>query len=151
MKCFKKLVLYHIRASFPLSFDPDYFTCRSNRSTEVAIANHTMLSHLEHLKSYVGMLFNDFITTFNMIILVIQLGVFSQLNVRLTDKSPAATTSPLLSLWALELHMAVLGALRYLLYTRLYTNPLVQHHHYVFWWYNCHCAPWHIKRGWVCL
>ncbi len=38
MKCFDKLILYHIKASLPSSFDPFQFAYRAKRATEDAIA-----------------------------------------------------------------------------------------------------------------
>ncbi|KAF7646613.1 hypothetical protein LDENG_00184830 [Lucifuga dentata] len=70
MKCFERLVLKHIQASFPPSFNPHQFAYRTNRSTEdaISITLHTALSHLEHRNSYVRMLFVDYSSTFNTII-----------------------------------------------------------------------------------
>ena len=48
MKCFERLVLHHIKACLPPTFDPHQFAYRANRSTEDAIALHSALSHLEH-------------------------------------------------------------------------------------------------------
>lgn len=50
MKCFERLVLQHIKASLPPTFDPYQFAYRANRSIEDAIA--TALTHLEHQGSY---------------------------------------------------------------------------------------------------
>ena len=70
MKCFEKLISQHIRACLPPTLDPHQFAYRANRSTEdaITIALHTALSHLEHLGSYVRMLFLDFSSAFNHII-----------------------------------------------------------------------------------
>ncbi|KAF7662859.1 hypothetical protein LDENG_00225120 [Lucifuga dentata] len=70
MKCFKGLILHHIKACLPPNFDPYQFAYRANRSTEDAIATalHTALSHLEHAGSYVRMLFIDYSSAFNTII-----------------------------------------------------------------------------------
>ena len=70
MKCFERLVSQHIRARLPPTLDPHQFAYRANRSTEdaISIALHTALSHLEHLGSYVRILFLDFSSAFNNII-----------------------------------------------------------------------------------
>ncbi len=49
MKCFEKLVLYHIKASLPPSFDPYQFAYRAKRATgdAIALAIHFALHHLE--------------------------------------------------------------------------------------------------------
>lgn len=68
-KCFERLVLHHIKACLPPTFDPHQFAYRANRSTEdaIAIALNSTLSHLEHRGSYVRMLFIDFSSAFNTI------------------------------------------------------------------------------------
>ena len=70
MKCFKRLVLQHIKDYLPPDFDPHQFAYRANRSTEDAIyvALHSALNHLEQQKSYVRMLFVDYSSAFNTII-----------------------------------------------------------------------------------
>jgi len=70
MKCFKRLVLQHIKTILPPTFDPNQFAYRANRSTEDAIATvlHSALSHLEHQGSYVRMLFIDYSSAFNTVI-----------------------------------------------------------------------------------
>ena len=67
------LVLKHIKASLPPTFDPHQCTYRAKRSTEdaIAIALHRRLSHLEHRGSYVKMLFIDYSSAFNTITIVI--------------------------------------------------------------------------------
>uniref|UniRef100_A0A669B499 Reverse transcriptase domain-containing protein n=1 Tax=Oreochromis niloticus TaxID=8128 RepID=A0A669B499_ORENI len=71
MKCFERLVLQHIKDYLPPEFDPHQFAYRANRSTEDAIATalHAVLSHLEQRQSYVRMLFVDYSSAFNTIIL----------------------------------------------------------------------------------
>ncbi|KAK3554035.1 hypothetical protein QTP70_019154 [Hemibagrus guttatus] len=70
MKCFERLVLPHIKASIPTDLDSHQFAYRGNSSTEDAISTalHTSLSHLEHLNTYVRMLFVDFSSAFNTIV-----------------------------------------------------------------------------------
>lgn len=70
MKCFEKLVLYHIKASLPPSFDPYQFAYRAKRATgdAIALAIHFALHHLEHRQSYVRILFIDFSSAFNTIV-----------------------------------------------------------------------------------
>lgn len=69
-KCLERLVLRHIKASLPPTFDPYQFAYRANRSTEdaISIALHTALEHLEHRGTYVRMLFIDYSSAFNTII-----------------------------------------------------------------------------------
>ncbi|KAI4905163.1 hypothetical protein NFI96_024919 [Prochilodus magdalenae] len=70
MKCLERLVLHHIRAVLPPTFDSQQFAYKANRSTEDAIttALHTALTHLKHQGSYVRMLFVDFSSAFNTVI-----------------------------------------------------------------------------------
>ncbi|KAK3543953.1 hypothetical protein QTP70_031863 [Hemibagrus guttatus] len=70
MKCFERLVLPHIKASIPTDLDSHQFAYHGNRSTEdvISTALHTSLSHLEHPKTYVRMLFVDFSSAFNTIV-----------------------------------------------------------------------------------
>ncbi len=70
MKCFERLVLYHIKASLPSTSDEHQFAYRTNRSTEdaIALALHTVLRHLEKHGNYVRMLFIDYSSAFNTII-----------------------------------------------------------------------------------
>ncbi len=112
MKCFGKLILCHIKASLPPSFDPHQFSYRANRSTEDAIALtvHITLSHLEHQKSYVRMLFIDISSAFNTIIPDI-----------LVDK---LLDSPLPSLSAPAPHRAVCWAQSCTLGTHMIANQL---------------------------
>ncbi|KAK3546461.1 hypothetical protein QTP70_026310, partial [Hemibagrus guttatus] len=67
MKCFERLVLPHIKASIATDLDSHQFAYSGNRSTEDA-GLHTSLSHLEHPKTYVRMLFVDFSSAFNTIV-----------------------------------------------------------------------------------
>lgn len=71
MKCFEKLVLQHIKDSLQPTFDPFQFAYRANRSTEDATvtALHTVLSQLKHQGNYLRMLFIDFSSAFNTVIL----------------------------------------------------------------------------------
>ncbi|KAK2899377.1 hypothetical protein Q8A73_012506 [Channa argus] len=71
MKCFERLVMRHIRTQLPTSMDPMQFAYRPNRSTDDAISTtlHLALTHLDNRDSYVQMLFIDFSSAFNTIIL----------------------------------------------------------------------------------
>lgn len=71
IKCFGKLVLKHLQTSLPSAFDQHQFAYRQGRSTEdaVAIAVRSALKQLEHSGSYVRMLFIDYSSAFNTIIL----------------------------------------------------------------------------------
>ncbi|KAK1791977.1 hypothetical protein P4O66_001747 [Electrophorus voltai] len=70
MKCFKKLVMRHIKTQLPPSLDPLQFTYRSNRSTDDAISTtlHLALTHLDKKGTYVRMLFIGFSSAFNTIV-----------------------------------------------------------------------------------
>ncbi len=69
-KCLERLVLRHIKASLPPTFDPYQFAYRANRSTEDAIAKalHKALEHLEHRGTYIRMLFIDYSSVFNTVV-----------------------------------------------------------------------------------
>ncbi|KAK2899380.1 hypothetical protein Q8A73_012509 [Channa argus] len=71
MKCFERLVMRHIKTQLPTSMDPMQFAYRPNRSTDDAISTtlHLALTHLDNRDSYVQMLFIDFSSAFNTIIL----------------------------------------------------------------------------------
>jgi hypothetical protein len=61
----------HINNIIPETLDPLQFQYRPNRSTEVSIciALHTALSHLDKRNTYVRMLFIDYSSAFNTIVL----------------------------------------------------------------------------------
>ncbi|KAK3528590.1 hypothetical protein QTP70_004998 [Hemibagrus guttatus] len=67
MKCFERLVMRHIKTQLLPSLDPLQFAYRPNRSTDDAIT--TTLTHLNNKDTYVRMLFIDFNSAFNTIIL----------------------------------------------------------------------------------
>ncbi|KAK3543060.1 hypothetical protein QTP70_010552 [Hemibagrus guttatus] len=71
MKCFERLVMRHIKTQLPPSLDPLQFAYRPNCSTDDAITTtlHLALTHLDNKDSYVRMLFIDFSSAFNTIIL----------------------------------------------------------------------------------
>ncbi|KAI4900497.1 hypothetical protein NFI96_007889, partial [Prochilodus magdalenae] len=80
MKCFKRVVMRHIKGKLPPSLDPLQFAYRPNRSTDDAITTtlHLALTHLDNKDTYVRMLFIDFSSAFNTIIpqhLIGKLGV----------------------------------------------------------------------------
>ncbi len=70
-KCFERLIRDHTCSVLPASLDPLQFAYRSNRSIDNAIAFtlHTALSHLENKNTYVSLLFVDFSSAFNTIVL----------------------------------------------------------------------------------
>ncbi|KAK3506672.1 hypothetical protein QTP70_013797 [Hemibagrus guttatus] len=70
MKCFKRLVLRHIKTQLPPSLDPLQFAYCPNRSTDDAITTtlHLTFIHLDNKDSYVRMLFINFSSAFNTII-----------------------------------------------------------------------------------
>ncbi|KAI3352930.1 hypothetical protein L3Q82_019493 [Scortum barcoo] len=71
MKCFERLVMAHIKDCVDVTVDPHQYAYRKNRSTEDAISSvvHTALTHLENKDSYVRLLFVDFTSAFNTIII----------------------------------------------------------------------------------
>ncbi len=71
MKCFERLVMLNIKTSLPNTLDPLQFAYHPNRSTDDAISStlHLALTHLENKDCYVRMLFIDFSSAFNTIIL----------------------------------------------------------------------------------
>ncbi len=71
MKCFERLVMHNIKTSLANTLDLLKFAYRPNRSTDDAISStlHLALTHLENKDSYVRMLFIDFSSAFNTIIL----------------------------------------------------------------------------------
>ncbi len=87
MKCFERLVMQHIKSVLPPSLDPFQFAYRSNRLTDDAIATalHPALTHLDKKDTYVRMLFIDFSSAFNTIIIqqlthkLVQLGLNTSL------------------------------------------------------------------------
>lgn len=70
-RCFEKLFLRYIKTWLPTSLDSYQFAYQTNRSTEDAIANtlYSALSYLERQGSYVRMLFINFSSAFNIVIL----------------------------------------------------------------------------------
>ena len=71
MKCVEKLVMAHINTIITETLDPLQFAYRPNKSTddEISIALHTALFHLGKRNTYVSMLFIDYSSTFNTIVL----------------------------------------------------------------------------------
>lgn len=71
MKCFEKLVRSHMMTFINPSSDPYQFAYKANRSTEDAVnaALHTALSHLEKQGYYARLLFVDYRSAFNTILL----------------------------------------------------------------------------------
>ncbi|KAM4729063.1 uncharacterized protein FYW61_011840 [Anableps anableps] len=71
MKFFEKLVRSHITSCLPFTLDPHQFASRTNWCTADAIATtlHTTLTHVEQRGSYIRLLFLDFSSAFNTIIL----------------------------------------------------------------------------------
>ncbi len=63
--------MYNIKTSLPNILDPLQFAYRPNRSTDDAVSStlHLALTHLENKDSYVRMLFIDFSSAFNTIII----------------------------------------------------------------------------------
>ncbi|KAK3564738.1 hypothetical protein QTP86_024866 [Hemibagrus guttatus] len=70
MKCFKRLVMRHIKTQLPPSLDPLQFAYHPNRSTDNAYTTtlHLSLTNLDNKDTYVRMLLIDFSSAFNTII-----------------------------------------------------------------------------------
>ncbi|KAI4883813.1 hypothetical protein NFI96_033225 [Prochilodus magdalenae] len=70
MKCFKRLVMRHIKGQLSSSLDPLQFAHRPTRSTDDAITTtlHLALTHLDNKDTYVRLLFLVFSSAFNTII-----------------------------------------------------------------------------------
>lgn len=66
-KCFERLILKNIKTSLSPTLDPHQFAYMENRSTEdaITITFHSALQHLENRRTYVWMLFVDYISEFN--------------------------------------------------------------------------------------
>ena len=62
MKCFERLVMFHINTIILETLDPLQCAYRPNRSTDdaISIALHTALSHLDNRNTSVRMLFIDY-------------------------------------------------------------------------------------------
>ena len=69
MKCFVRLVKDHITSTLPDTQDPLQFAYRPNRSTYDAITLHTALTHLDKMNTYVRMMFIDYSSAFNTIVI----------------------------------------------------------------------------------
>lgn len=67
IKCFKRLVLPHLKASLPTALDPHQFAYRTNWCTEDAISTslHSSLTKLDSPNSYIRRMFVDFSSAFN--------------------------------------------------------------------------------------
>ena len=71
MKVFEHLVLRSLKVATDHQLDPHQFAYRANRSVDdaVALALHHILQHLETSGTYARVLFVDFSSAFNTIIL----------------------------------------------------------------------------------
>ena len=65
IKCFKGLVKDHLTSTLPDTLDPLQFAY--SRSTDGAIALHTVVFHLDKRNTYVRMMFIDYSSAFNTI------------------------------------------------------------------------------------
>ncbi|KAI4883577.1 hypothetical protein NFI96_009971 [Prochilodus magdalenae] len=144
MKCFERLILSHIKRSLPSTLDPPQFAYRANRSTddEVSLAIHTALNHLDSTNSYVRMLFVDFSSAFNTILLsrlihkLNTLGINNTLCSWITDfltcRPQCENTSPSPTLSTGRPQGIVLSPIVvHSVHPRLHRNPQFQHHHQV--------------------
>ncbi|KAK3509870.1 hypothetical protein QTP70_018489 [Hemibagrus guttatus] len=88
MKCFEKLVLSHLIACLPPTLDPHQFAYHPNRSTEdtISTAIRLALTHLDNNNTYIRMLFIDFSSAFNTVVL-------SKLTAKLSDLAVSAMRS----------------------------------------------------------
>jgi hypothetical protein len=71
MKCFVRLFMAHINTIISETLDQLQFAYRPNRSKNdaISIVLHTALSHLDKRNTYVRMLFIDYSSAFNTIVL----------------------------------------------------------------------------------
>lgn len=67
LKCLEKRFRIHFTTYLPLRFDPHQFIYKANRSMEDTF--HSALFHLVHQGNYTRLLFVDFRSTFNTILL----------------------------------------------------------------------------------
>ena len=90
----------HITSTLPATLDPLQFAYRPNRSTDnaIAITLHTALSHLEKRNTYVRMLFIDYSSAFNTIVIS-----------KLIIKLEALGLNPALYNWVLDSLMVKVG------------------------------------------
>lgn len=93
MKCFERLVLFHLKPITAPFLDPMQFAYRANRSVDDAVnlGLHYALDHLDSPGSYVRMLFVDFSAAFNTI-----------LPERLQEKMSLMGVEPSICSWILE-------------------------------------------------
>lgn len=82
-KCFEKLVLQHIKDCLPAILNLHQFAYRPNRSTVDAIVTtlRSAVSHLEHRNHYVRLLFINYSSSFNTIILDILVHMLHELGI----------------------------------------------------------------------
>ena len=82
MKSFERLVLSHLKTITDPLLDPLQFTYRASRSVDDAVnmALHFILQHLDSAGTYARILFVDFSSTFNTIILALLQDKLSQLH-----------------------------------------------------------------------
>ena len=76
MKCFERLVKDHITSTLPVTLGPLQFAYRPTDDA-ITITPHTALSHMDKRNTYVRMLFIDYSSGFNTIVLsklIIKLG-----------------------------------------------------------------------------
>lgn len=93
MKCLERLILPSIKSVIPAGLNQHQFAYRANRSTEnpVMMVLHMALTHLDQSKTYVRMLFLDFSSAFNTVIL-------HKLVMKLSNLSPGTS----LCAWVLD-------------------------------------------------
>jgi gmma-aminobutyric acid receptor subunit gamma/cGMP-dependent protein kinase 2 len=70
MKCFERLVKYHVTSTLPATLYPFQLGYRPNRSTDnaITITLHTALSHLDKRNTYLRILFIGNRSAFNTIV-----------------------------------------------------------------------------------
>lgn len=138
--CLVKLVLHHIRASLPLSFDPHKFAYRANRPTEDAFS---IATHAAEPLGAAGELRKDALYWLELSIQYSQSGHFSQQTISLGPHlSPLHLDQRLSHNWSTSRLCADATPLLPE-HLWLYTSSLVQHHRY----YNHHQVP--IRGDWV--
>ncbi len=149
-KCFEKLIRDHICSVRPASLDPLQFAYRSNRSTDdvIAFTLHTALSNLENKNTYVRILFVDYSSAFNTIVLATLVAKLQTLGLNrslcswildfLTGRSQNGQQhliSPDPQHWcSAGLRPQPTHVLP--VHTRLYSHKQLQRHRQICWWHN---------------
>ena len=86
MKVFERFVLRYLKTVTDPLMDPFQFAYRANRSVEdaVSLGLHFVLQHLENPNTYARILFVDFSSAFNTIVLAKSIAKLTDLNVNIS-------------------------------------------------------------------